>query len=481
MQEDFLWGAALAANQCEGGYLEGGKGLSVADCFTAGTKDRRREYTDGVIEGKYYPSHVATDFYHYYKEDIQMIAEMGVKCLRTSIAWSRIYPMGDEEEPNEEGLKFYDSMFDELHKYGIEPVITITHYETPYGLVEKYGSWKNRKLVDLFLRYCNTIFTRYKNKVKYWMTFNEINTMIYDPAQQTGVRIDTGDNREQIIWQTAHHLFLASAKAVILGHKINPNFQIGCMICMPMFYPETCKPEDQMKAMESNDSVYLFSDVQCRGYYSNKAKAMFKRLSVKLSMGTDDEDILRRGTVDYVGFSYYMSGISSTREDASQSQGNMFKIVKNPYLKESEWGWGIDPIGLRYTINLLYDRYQKPVFCVENGYGAVDIVEDGKVHDTYRIDYLRGNIEEMLKAVNDDGAELMGYTIWSAIDIVSAGTGEMKKRYGLIHVDRDSEGKGTLKRTRKDSFYWYKKVIASNGEERLILPQWWQNRSGNLS
>ena len=468
----FLWGGASAANQFEGGYDEGGKGLSVADCLTAGNREKRRKFTDGVVDGEYYPSHVATDFYHHYKEDIKMFAEMGYKAFRTSIAWSRIYPEGDEEEPNEEGLKFYDDVFDELLKYGIEPVITLTHYETPMGIVRKYNTFTNRKVVDLFEKYCRTVFERYKNKVKYWMTFNEINTMSNGGPQQVGLRLE-GDpfdpnpsvERSQIIWQTAYHMLLASAKAVIAGHEINPDFKIGCMICMPMFYPETCKPEDVFKAIEDNDNAFLFSDVQVRGYISNKTWKKWERLGVKIPMLEGDDQILKKGVVDYVGFSYYMSGVSSTAP-RDKSMGNMFMHVKNPYLKESEWGWGIDPLGLRITMNLLYDRYQIPLFCVENGFGAKDeLTEDGKVHDTYRIDYMRENIREMINAVDIDGVDLIGYTAWGCIDFISAGTGEMEKRYGMIYVDRDSEGKGTLKRYKKDSFYWYKKVIESNGED----------------
>ena len=464
LPKDFLWGGASAANQFEGAYLEGGKGLSVADCFTAGTKDKRREYTDGVLEGKYYPSHIATDFYHNYKEDIKMFAEMGYRCFRTSIAWSRIYPNGDDLHPNEAGLEFYDRVFDELLKYNIEPVITLTHYEVPYALVSKYGSFRDYRCVDFFVKYCETVFTRYKDKVKYWMTFNEINTMSGDPAQQTGVRILPDENRKQVIYQVAHHLLIASAKVVALGHKINPDFKIGCMVCNPLFYPETCKPEDQIKALQDNDRMFYFSDTQVRGYYSNKAKRMWVKNDLEIVMKPEDEEILRNGKVDFVGFSYYMSGVSSTTNN-EVTQGNMMRMMRNPFLEASEWGWTVDPIGLRICLNQFYDRYQIPVFCVENGFGAHDeLTEDGKVHDPYRIDYYRKNIEEMMKAIDEDGVEVIGFTAWGCIDFISAGSGEMKKRYGMIYVDRDNDGNGTLKRTKKDSFYWYKNVIASNGE-----------------
>lgn len=465
LSNKFLWGGASAANQFEGAYLEDGKGLSVADCFTAGSKEQRRLYTNGVEESYYYPSHIATDFYHHYKEDIALFAEMGYQCFRTSIAWTRIFPNGDDEEPNEAGLQFYDDVFDELLKYGIEPVVTLTHYEMPYAIVEKFNSFTNRKAIDCFERYCKVVFERYKNKVRYWMTFNEINTMVHDPSQQTGIRILSHENRKEVIYQAAHHMLLASAKAVTLGHAINPDFQIGCMICMPMFYPETCRPEDQMEAMRMNDEVYHFSDVQVRGAYSSKSLRMFEKEKLHIHMEKEDEEILRKGTVDFIGFSYYMSGVASS-QGKEKVQGNMMKMVKNPYLEESEWGWGIDPLGLRYTLNVLYDRYQIPLFCVENGFGAEDKVsEDHCVHDPYRIDYFRKNIQSMIDAVDIDGVDLIGYTAWGCIDFISAGSGEMKKRYGMIYVDRDNDGNGSLERIKKDSFYWYTQVINSNGEK----------------
>lgn len=463
VRNDFLWGGAIAANQAEGAYLEDGKGLSVADCFTSGSKNKRREYTNGIENGKYYPSHIATDFYHHWKEDIKAFAEMGFKCFRLSIAWSRIFPNGDDVYPNEKGLAFYDSIFDECIKYGIEPLVTLTHYEVPYGLVEKYNSFYNRKCIDYFEKYCRIVFERYEGKVKYWMTFNEINTMYHDPSQQTGVRIDKEKNRREVICQVAHHLLVASARAVRIGHEINPENKIGCMICMPMFYAETCKPEDQLEARKRNDEVYYFSDVQVRGHYSSKTKAMWKQENLHIQISKEDLDDLQKGCVDFVGFSYYMSGVAASNND-NFVQGNMMKMIKNPYLEESEWGWGIDPLGLRICLNDLYDRYELPLFCVENGFGARDYVEDGKVHDEYRIEYYRKNIKALEEAMILDGVDVIGYTAWSAIDIISAGSGEMEKRYGFIYVDRDNSGNGTLTRIKKDSFYWYKNVIESKGE-----------------
>jgi 6-phospho-beta-glucosidase len=466
LPENFLWGGAVAANQLEGAWNVCGKGISTADVATAGSVDKRREYTDGVVEGVYYPSHEATDFYHRYKEDIKLLAEMGFRCFRLSIAWTRIFPLGDEDKPNEEGLKFYDNVFDECLKYGIEPVVTISHYEMPYALVEKYGAWRDRRLVDFYVNYCKAIFKRYKHKVKYWMTFNEINVIAVQPFIPAGIKIKEGERKEQVVYQAAHHQLVASAKAVKLGHEINPDFKIGCMLLYPLTYPETCNPNDVLAANEAMNKQYFFTDVHVRGYYPNFMKRYFERNDISIKMEEEDEEVLKQGTVDYIGFSYYMTLVATTdKEKLAAAGGNMLRGAKNPYLKASDWGWQVDPVGLRISLNNLYDRYQIPLFIVENGLGAVDVVEeDGSIKDDYRIEYLRQHIEEMKKAVIIDGVELMGYTPWGCIDLISAGTGEMKKRYGFIYVDKDNEGNGTLERSRKKSFYWYKKVIGTNGE-----------------
>lgn len=466
LPKDFLWGGAVAANQCEGAYCEDGKGLSVADVMTAGSKDKKRQITDGVVEGLYYPNHEGIDFYHRYKEDIKLFAEMGFKCFRTSIAWSRIFPQGDEPSPNPAGIRFYHNLFDECHKYGIEPVVTISHYEMPLGFVQKYGAWRSRKLVDFFERYCRVIFTEYKGKVKYWMTFNEINAIEFGPWNPAGLLIAPGENREQVIYQAAHHQFVASAKAVLLGHQIDPENKIGCMTLFGVVYPETCHPLDAKAADDMMSTMLAFADVQSRGEYPPRLLKNLERHGIAIQMEPGDLDLLRRGTVDYIGFSYYMSMVQAGRPtEAGQAKGNVVAGVVNPYLPSSEWGWQVDPMGLRLTLRLLYDRYQKPLFIVENGLGAVDTPdENGAIHDDYRIDYLRAHIQAMKDAVNEDGVELLGYTVWGCIDLVSASTGEMKKRYGFIYADKDNEGKGTLKRSKKDSFDWYKKVIETNGE-----------------
>lgn len=465
LKKDFLWGGAVAANQCEGAYLEGGKGLSIMDVATAGDKNTKRSFTPGIQEGVYYPNHEGIDFYHHYKEDIALFAEMGFKCFRTSIAWSRIFPKGDEETPNEEGLQFYEDMFDELIKHGIQPVVTISHYEMPLYLVGAYGGWANRKLVDFYVRFCEVIFERYKGKVTYWMTFNEINSVIFMP-EVAGVvgRDDTFVERSV---QAAHHQFLASARAVTLGHNIDASNKIGCMVLTTVTYPLTPSPIDvEMAERRFRLGTLFFTDVQVRGHYPAYAKKIAKRAGWNLHIEEHDLEELAQGCVDYIGFSYYSSTAAGNQKDAQSISGNVIEGLKNPYLEANEWGWQIDPKGLRYVMSRLYERYEKPLFIVENGLGFDDVVEaDGMVHDAYRIDYLKKHIEEMKKAVSEDGVELIGYTPWGCIDLISAGTGEMKKRYGFIYVDKDNEGNGSLERSKKESFYWYQRVIESNGED----------------
>ena len=469
-RKDFLWGGATAANQCEGGYKEGKRGLSNIDVLPFG-KDR---FPVGMgkmkmfecDENHYYPSHEAIDMYNHYKEDIALFAEMGFKCYRLSIAWTRIFPTGEETTPNEEGLKFYEDLFDECLKYGIEPLVTICHFDVPMNLVEKYGSWRNRKLVDLYVRYCEAIFTRFKDKVKYWLTFNEINMILHLPFVGAGLYFEEGDNEEEVKYQAAHHQLVASALATKLAHEINPEFKIGCMLAAGNTYANTCAPEDVFKSIQKDRENYFFIDVQSRGYYPAYALKELERKGICLKMEQEDEKILRENTVDFISFSYYSSRLTSADPEISETtEGNVFATLKNPYLKASEWGWQIDPLGLRITMNSLYDRYQKPLFIVENGLGAVDTPdENGEINDDYRIEYLRQHIKAMKDAVELDGVDLWGYTSWGCIDLVSASTGEMKKRYGYIYVDKNNDGSGTLKRSKKKSFNWYKQVIASNGE-----------------
>ncbi len=475
LPKDFLWGGALAAHQFEGGWNEAGKGPSVVDVMTAGAHGVPRQITETIEEDKFYPNHEAIDFYHRYKEDIALFAEMGLKCLRTSIGWSRIFPKGDEAEPNEAGLQFYDDVFDELLKHGIEPVITLSHFEMPLHLAREYGGFRSRKVAEYFAKFAEVCFNRYKDKVTYWMTFNEINNKmdVNNPLflwTNSGVSVKEGENAKEVMYQAGHHELLASAWAVAKGKEINPAFQIGAMVSHVPIYPYSSNPEDVMLAEEYMRQRYFFPDVQVRGYYPSYALKEFEREGYHIPFEEGDEESLRKGKVDYLGFSYYMSTTvkSDTVSDHNGDivNGALPHGVDNPYIKSSDWGWSIDPTGLRYTLNRFYDRYQIPLFIVENGFGAIDQVEeDGSIHDPERIQYLASHIEALKKAIEYDGVDLIGYTPWGIIDIVSFTTGEMKKRYGMIYVDRDNEGNGSMKRLKKDSFSWYQNVIATNGEE----------------
>ena len=469
-REDFLWGSATAANQCEGGYNLGNRGLANVDVIPSGAD--RRKISAGKIkmfefnEDYFYPAKTAIDMYHNFKEDIALFAEMGFKTYRMSIAWTRIFPLGDEDIPNEDGLKFYEDIFLECKKYNIEPLVTITHFDCPMYLIKKYGSWRNRKLVGFYKKLCETIFIRYKGLVKYWLTFNEINMILHAPFMAAGIYFEEGEDQELVKYQASHNILLASAEAVKLAHEVDPNNLVGCMLAGGNHYPYSCKPEDYWKAIEKDRENYFFIDVQAKGKYSNYALKKFEREGIELDIQDGDIELLRDNTVDFISFSYYSSKVASADPNVGeQTEGNAYKSIKNPYLKSSEWGWQIDSLGLRSTLNVLYDRYNKPLFIVENGLGAVDTPnKEGFVEDDYRISYLREHIKAMKAAVEEDGVDLLGYTTWGGIDLVSAGTGQMSKRYGFIYVDKDDEGNGTLKRSRKKSFYWYKKVIESNGE-----------------
>lgn len=469
--EGFLWGGATAANQCEGAYLADGKGLSTVDVIPYGP-DRFPVMLGQMKhlscdDAHLYPSHEAIDFYHRYESDIALFAEMGFKTFRLSLSWTRIFPNGDDAEPNEAGLAFYDRVFDACIKHGIEPLVTITHFDVPIHLVETLGAWRNREMIKYYERLCTVIFTRYKDKVKYWLTFNEINMILHLPFIGGGLIFDESDDKKQVMYQAAHHQLVASALATKIAKSINPNFQIGCMLAAGNSYANTCAPEDVFKALTVDRESFFFIDVQSRGAYPSYALKMLEQAGITLDITPEDLTLLKENTVDYVSFSYYASRLTSADPEVSkQTEGNVFASLKNPYLKASEWGWQIDPLGLRITLNTLYDRYQKPLFIVENGLGAVDTPEaDGAIQDDYRIRYLQSHIEAMRDAILLDGVDLIGYTPWGCIDLVSASTGEMKKRYGFIYVDKDNDGHGTLNRSKKKSFYWYKKVIASNGAD----------------
>lgn len=480
LPKGFLWGGATADFQYEGGFDEGGRGLLSHDYETDGSQENPRHHTmqmqDGSIinprssffyadpvpkeakpvflEDEYYPSHRAVDFYHHYKEDIALMAGMGFNVFRFSICWSRIFPTGEEETPNEEGLAFYDDVINEMAKYGMEPLITICHDELPMHLALKYDGWSSRHVIDCYVKYCKTLFERYGDRCRYWLTFNEINAVRgFGPC---GTRQSEGQDR----YQAAHHMFIASARAVKLGHEMMPNSQFGAMYAMSELYPATCKPEDVFHRLQERRENWYFIDIMGRGYYPRYAKEIWRRRGVKEIVFADgDEEILREGQLDFISFSYYRSNTTKAGDDWFNVGGST-----NQYLKETPWGWPVDPLGLRHVMNEIYDRIQKPIFIVENGMGAIDeLDENGIVQDDYRIDYLRDHLQAMADAIIIDGVECLGYTMWGPVDLVSLSTGEMKKRYGFIYVDMDDKGNGSLKRTPKKSYAWMKEIIASNG------------------
>lgn len=478
--DTFLWGGATACFQVEGGYQEGGRGLSTHDFETDGSVEHPRTVTfrmpdgttgkvrssffhpedlpDGavpcILEDRYYPSHRAVDHYHHWKEDIELMAGMGFNVYRFSICWSRIFPTGEEDRPNETGLRFYEEMMDEMERRGMEPLITIHHDELPAYLAEHYDGWSSRHTIDCYVKYCRVLFERFGKRCRYWLTFNEIN------AVRGYVACGTHKCDDQTHYQAAHHMFLASAEAVKLGHEIMPGSRFGAMYAASALYPATCKPEDIFRHMQKRRETYFFMDVMARGYYPSYTGDIFRRRGVKLHTEPGDDQILREGTLDYISFSYYRSNVIST-----ETVSNVISGDPNPYLPVTPWGWPVDPIGLRYVLNELYDRYQKPLFIVENGLGAVDQVEaDGSIQDDYRIEYLYDHLKEMMKAMNKDGVECLGYTMWGPMDLVSLSTGEMKKRYGFIYVDMDDKGNGTCRRSKKKSYDWMREVIATQGE-----------------
>lgn len=468
-KKDFLWGGATAANQYEGGWNLDGKGISISDVCTGGSNNHPRRITPQLEKDAFYPSHMAVDSYHHYHKDIELAHELGFKVLRLSINWTRIFPTGMEHTPNEKGLIFYEKIFEELKQYQIEPLVTISHYEMPYALVEKYNGWSSRTVIDLYVTYCKVIFERYKNLVTYWLTFNEINA----GTMPAGVPLALGCVKGysgpmlsfpvnlQLMYQCLHHQFIASGKAVIWAKEHYPWFKIGCMNTFSTKYPYSCHPDTILQTQkEMRITNWFCSDVQVRGEYPSYMTRFFQDNSIQIASLPEDAEILKHGVVDFYSCSYYMSTcVSAEKSDQGKTPGNLTEGIKNPYLAESEWGWQIDPIGLRYSLNEIYDRYRIPIMIVENGLGAADTLEeDGSIHDFYRIDYLKQHIKQMAEAVKD-GVDLMGYTVWGWVDLVSASTGEMKKRYGLVYVDRYDDGTGDLKRRKKDSFFWFKKLI----------------------
>lgn len=459
--DGFLWGGATAANQIEGAYDVGGKGLSIQDVMPKGiTSPPTEEPTPDNLKLE------AIDFYHRYADDIALFAEMGFTVYRFSIAWSRIFPRGDEEGPNEEGLAFYDRVLDELERHGIEPLVTISHYETPLHLARAYGGWTNRELIGFYERYCRTLFERYGRRVRYWLTFNEINSVLHEPFLSGAIPTPKDRLGKQDLYQAIHHELVASARATRLAHEMMPGAQVGCMVIAIPSYPLTPDPADIVAVMHAAHANYAFGDVHCRGEYPGYLLRYFRENGIALEITEQDRHDLAH-TVDFVSFSYYMSVCESADPTKVAGRGNIMGGIPNPTLPASEWGWQIDPQGLRVILNDYWDRWQKPLFIVENGLGAVDeLVEvDGtpSVVDDYRISYLNDHLVQVREAIAD-GVPVMGYTIWGCIDVVSMSTAQMSKRYGVIHVDRDDDGSGSLARHRKKSFGWYRDVIATNGE-----------------
>ena len=461
--ESFLWGGAIAANQVEGAHITDGKGLSTSDVQPNGAFGELVERQDDDFNIK----DVAIDFYHRYPEDIALFSEMGFTCLRLSIAWSRIFPNGNDAEPNEAGLAYYDKVFDELEKHNITPLVTLSHYEMPLNLAQKYQGWASRDVIGFFTQYAETVFKRYGHRVKRWLTFNEINVTLHEPFTGSGLPRDCD---EQTRFQAIHHQLVASAKAVKLCHDLIPDAQIGNMILGAMLYPRTCHPNDMVKTLVQNREWLMFGDIQARGYYPSYMTRKFKEMGVELTITEADKEDLKE-TIDFISFSYYMTGCASADpQEMEKADANMLQMIANPYLQASEWGWQIDPVGLRYLLNFLYDRYQKPLFIVENGLGAKDVLNDeGVVEDDYRIAYLNDHLYQVGEAIQD-GVEVMGYTSWGPIDLVSASTAQMSKRYGFIYVDRNDQGEGSLARKPKKSFYWYKDMIQSRGAN-LAAPE----------
>lgn len=471
LRKDFLWGGSIAAHQCEGAWNVDGKGIGIMDLVTSGSYEVPREICKDIEEGKRYPSHEGIDFYHRFKEDIALFGEMGFKALRISIDWSRIYPNGDDEEPNKKGIEYYQSVVDELIKNGIEPIVTLYHFEMPVNLVRKYGSWTNRKVIDFYLKYCKTMFEALKGKVKYWVTFNEMNHI--DPQTEAsdiftyiiaGLKFSEMVEKKQTLATIGYNMILAGVKAVELAHEIDHNNKVGCVFGLTPVYPINCNPVNVMNAFKEMDRDFYQIDAMCNGCFPKYKLKEYKDSDIQLEISNEDKESFYNGKLDFIGVNYYSTSVAHYEGD-DDGEETLFGGVQNPYLEKSKWGWSIDPIGLRYLLNYVYRRYELPIIVSENGLGAMDKVEaDGSINDDYRIDYLNQHLVQLKKAAEEDGVECFGYLMWGPIDLVSATTGEMKKRYGFIYVDKQDDGTGDYSRKKKKSFDWYKEVIESNGE-----------------
>jgi 6-phospho-beta-glucosidase len=476
MRADFLWGGSIAAHQCEGAFEADGKGLAIMDLVSVGDFGDVRAIHETIHEGVRYPSHTGIDFYHHYREDIKLLAELGFKALRISIDWSRIFPKGDEPEPNEKGIAFYQAVVDELLKYNIEPIVTLYHFEMPIHLVTQYGSWANRKVVDYYVRYCQTMFNSLKGKVRYWVTFNEMNHL--DPQTEvsniftyilSGLKYSELSDKAQTLATIGYNMTLASCQAVALGHQIDSNNQIGCVFGIEPVYPVDCDPKNVLKAFKQMDRDFYQIDAMCNGQFPEYKLREYGAQDIQLLVSSEDQEIFKNGRIDFIGMNYYASSVAEY-EGAAEKESALFGGLNNPYLETSSWGWTIDPVGLRYLLNYTYRKYGLPILVTENGLGAVDEVDShGQIHDDYRIEYLKKHINELKKAVEIDQVDCFGYLMWGPIDLISATTGQMSKRYGFIHVDQNDDGTGTLQRRKKDSFYWFQKMIKNETNVENIV------------
>jgi 6-phospho-beta-glucosidase len=472
LPQEFFWGGSIAAHQCEGAWQEGGKGPAIMDFVTKGSKDVPRTITEAIEVDRAYPSHQGIDFYHHYKEDIALFKEMGFTALRLSIDWSRIFPNGDDKQPNQAGLDYYSSVIDTLLDAGIEPIVTLYHFELPIHLVREYGSWKNRAVIDFYLTFCETVMREYDGRVKYWVTFNEMNHI--DPQSEhsdiftylvAGLKYSELQDKAQELATIGYNMTLAGVKAVRLAHEINAKNIVGCVFGLNPIYSYNCDPENVLKGFLENDQDYYQIDAMCNGKFPRYKLKEYEAAGLAIEITAEDREDFAQGTLDFIGLNYYFSSVAEPKE-AAGGEASLFGGVQNPYLEQSKWGWAIDATGIRYVMNYLYRRYELPIMITENGLGAQDVIEaDGQIHDAYRIDYLKKHIEQIRKAVEEDYVECLGYLVWGPIDLVSATTGEMSKRYGFIHVDLDDKGQGSLERRKKDSFHWFKKVIENYGEE----------------
>ena len=471
INENFLWGGSIAAHQIEGAWNEDGKGIGIMDLVTVGSYETPRQIDKELNKNNRYPSHVGIDFYHRYKEDIALFKEMGFKALRVSVDWSRIFPNGDDDQPNQKGIDFYESVIDELIASGIEPIVTLYHFEMPINLVKKYGSWTNRKVVDFYIKFCETMFTALKGKVKYWVTFNEMNHI--DPQTEAsdiftyiiaGLKYSDIEDKAQTLATIGYNMTVASCLAVMKGHEIDETNQIGCVFGIEPVYPRDCNPENIMNAFKQMDRDFYQIDAMCDGAFPVYKLREYEDLNIKIEISPKDKEAFEKGQIDFIGMNYYASSVAEY-QGADDAKSALFGGLQNPYLETSKWGWTIDPIGIRYLLNYTYRRYKKPIIITENGLGAVDVVESsGEVNDDYRIDYLTKHISEIKKSIEIDKVECFGYLMWGPIDLVSATTGQMSKRYGFIYVDLDDDGNGTLDRSKKKSFNWFKEVISTNAE-----------------